>query len=194
MPVWGEGHHRWRYALEAAEPCAHALRGIQAHHGSVAVMGNHDDSSDPDYVSEKLQNVGIRVLRNQSFPIERGGKKLWIAGINDVIGNDNDLDATLHGIGKNEATVLLCHEPDYADHAARFPVDLQLSGHSHGGQIRLPFVGAAVLPPMAKKYPWGLYQVGPLTLYTNAGVGTIRLPMRWNCPPEVTLVTLRATV
>ena len=79
------------------------------------------------------------------------------------------------------------HEPDFADEAAYYPVDLQLSGHSHGGQIWLPGIGAPWLPPLAKRYPRGLYRIGPLILYTNVGLGTIRLPIRLNCPPEVTL-------
>jgi predicted MPP superfamily phosphohydrolase len=70
-------------------------------------------------------------------------------------------------------------------------VDLQLSGHSHGGQIRIPFLGPPFLPPLARKYPWGLRQIGRLALYTNVGIGTIEVPIRLNCPPEVTLITLR---
>jgi uncharacterized protein len=71
-------------------------------------------------------------------------------------------------------------------------VDLQLAGHSHGGQIWIPGIGAPWLPQLARKYPRGLYQVGKLSLYTNLGIGTIRMPVRLNCPPEVTLITLRS--
>lgn len=102
------------------------------------------------------------------------------------------MDATLKSVPREEAVVLLSHEPDYADEVARYPVDLQLSGHSHGGQVRLPLLGAPWLPEGAQKYPWGLRKVGNLTLYTNAGLGTIRVPVRLNCPPEITLFTLRA--
>ena len=84
----------------------------------------------------------------------------------------------------------VAHEPDFADYAARFPVDLQLSGHSHGGQVRLPGIGAMVLPRMAEKYPLGLNRVGALQVYTNRGLGVINPPVRFNCPPEVTFVTL----
>ncbi|HEY6937921.1 MAG TPA: metallophosphoesterase, partial [Terriglobales bacterium] len=72
-------------------------------------------------------------------------------------------------------------------------VDLQLSGHSHGGQIVLPVIGPPYLPPLARRYPWGLRRLGPLTLYTNRGLGTITLPLRFNCPPELTLFTLRSS-
>ena len=89
--------------------------------------------------------------------------------------------------------VLLAHEPDFADEVARFPVDLQLSGHSHGGQVRLPLLGPLYLPELAQKYVMGQYQVGPLILYTNAGLGTIGVPVRCNCPPEITFLTLRSS-
>jgi predicted MPP superfamily phosphohydrolase len=86
---------------------------------------------------------------------------------------------------------LLAHEPDIADDvAAESPVKVQLSGHSHGGQIRLPLVGPPYLPELARRYPWGLRKVGDLSLYTNCGLGTFELPIRLNCPPEVTLVRL----
>jgi len=91
-----------------------------------------------------------------------------------------------------EATVALVHEPDVADYVARFPIDLQLSGHSHGGQVRLPGIGPIILPAMAIKYPEGLNRVGNLQVYTNRGLGVITPPVRFNCPPEVTLITLRS--
>jgi predicted MPP superfamily phosphohydrolase len=125
-------------------------------------------------------------------PIETAGARLWLSGVDDVLVGKPDLDRALQGIPRNEPVVLLAHEPDFADQAAKYPVDLQLSGHSHGGQIRLPVVGAVFLPDLARKYPWGLRKIGALTLYTNVGLGTIRIPARLNCPPEVTLFTLRA--
>jgi predicted MPP superfamily phosphohydrolase len=102
------------------------------------------------------------------------------------------MDQTLRGIPPVEATILLAHEPDFADEAANYPIDLQLSGHSHGGQIWIPVIGAPWLPPMSRRYPRGLYRVKDLTLYTNMGIGTIHAPIRLNCPPEVTLITLRS--
>jgi uncharacterized protein len=120
-----------------------------------------------------------------------GWRSLLVSWLNDVLNADADLAETLHSVPRDEATVLLVHEPDYADLVARSRVDLQLSGHSHGGQVRFPLLGAAYLPGLAKKYVWGLYRVGNLTIYTNPGIGTIGLPVRWNCPPEITLLTLR---
>jgi predicted MPP superfamily phosphohydrolase len=111
--------------------------------------------------------------------------------VNDVLGRTADLPRTLRRVPANDAVILLAHEPDFADEASRFPVDLQLSGHSHGGQIRVPLLPPLYLPSLAKKYILGTYHIGPLTLYTNAGLGTIGVPMRLNCPPEITLLTLR---
>jgi uncharacterized protein len=181
-------------AASAAEPCAQLLQQMKAPHGLWAVMGNHDCTTDPDRVTSALVTHGIQVLSNQSVPIERDGGRFWLGGVDDVLCGGADLPATLHDVPADESSVLLAHEPDYADYVARFPVDLQISGHSHGGQVRAPLVGPVFLPAMAKKYVWGLYKIGGLTLYTNPGLGTVAVPVRWNCPPEITLLTLRRAV
>jgi uncharacterized protein len=113
-------------------------------------------------------------------------------GVADVLSANPDPAKTLNGIPPGEAVIMLAHEPDYADEVCRLPVDLQLSGHSHGGQIRIPLLPPMYLPPMGKKYVLGTYQVGPLILYTNAGLGTLGIPARLDCPPEITFLTLHA--
>jgi predicted MPP superfamily phosphohydrolase len=178
-------------AAFAAEPCARLLRQMTAPHGLWAVMGNHDDATDAEHVTHALQAENIRVLANQSEPIEQDGSRFWLAGVNDVISGTADLSKTMHRVPAGEPVILLAHEPDFADEASQYPIDLQLSGHSHGGQIRIPFLPPLYLPELAKKYVWGTYHVGPLTLHTSAGLGTIGIPMRLNCPPEVTVLTLR---
>ena len=187
-----------RSSARSAEPCAVLLSGLRARLGTFAVLGNHDATTDPDFVSDALSGHAIHVLRNSSVALERDGARLWLAGLDDVLEGEQDLDRALSGIGREESTLLLVHEPDYADHVARqhvhMPVDFQLSGHSHGGQIRFPLVGPLYLPELAQKYVQGLHQVGPMKLYTNRGVGTIGLPARLNCPPEITLFTLRRAV
>ena len=188
IPIFGN-HAQ---AASAAEPCARLLSQMAAPMGRWAVLGNHDDDTDPKRVTHALQAQNIQVLANRARPIERDGARVWIAGVNDVLGHSADLPKTLQGIPSDEAVILLAHEPDYADVVSKYPVDLQLSGHSHGGQIRLPFLPPLYLPRLARKYYWGTYRVGPLTLYTNAGLGTIGVPMRLNCPPEITLLTIRA--
>jgi predicted MPP superfamily phosphohydrolase len=174
-----------------AEPCSELLRKMHAPYGLWAVMGNHDSFTDPDHVTAVLRSAGIHVLANQSAPIERGGSRFWLSGVDDILGRTADLDATLHDVPANEATILMAHEPDYADYVARHPVDLQLSGHSHGGQVRLPLMRPLYLPELGQKYVWGRYEIGSLMLYTNRGLGTVGVPVRFNCPPEITLLTIR---
>jgi uncharacterized protein len=178
-------------AAEQIEPCTQLLKPLRSRYGSFAVLGNHDEFSDPDIVARGLAAHGIQVLRNRAIPIEHDGARLFLAGVEDVLGGNADLDAAMRGISSDEAVILLAHEPDFADGAARFPIGLQLSGHSHGGQIRVPYLWPLFLPALSRKYPKGLYQVGELALYTNVGIGTIHIPMRWNCLPEITVVTLR---
>lgn len=181
-----------RKAALNAEPCAQLLRQMSAPHGLWAVLGNHDCETNPRYVTGALQSQGIRTLANQSIAIERDGGRFWLAGIDDVIGGGADLRETMDGIAADEAVILLAHEPDFADAACKFPIDLQLSGHSHGGQVRLPLLPPLYLPELAKKYVLGRYLVGNLNLYTNAGLGTVNVPVRLNCPPEITLLTLQS--
>lgn len=172
-----------------AEPCADvlvAVKGIPV----LAILGNHDHWNNAAIVEAALKDRGIEVLRNRSIPLERGYGRIWIAGVDDALVRAADLGKTLRDVPRSETTLLLAHEPDFADYAARFPVDLQLSGHSHGGQVRLPGIGALILPDLAKKYPVGLNQVGSLQVYTNRGLGVINPPVRFYCPPEVTFVTL----
>ncbi|MGH9503925.1 MAG: metallophosphoesterase [Terriglobales bacterium] len=183
---------RAKAAARVIEPCVTWLSQLHAPAGILAVLGNHDLTTDPAYVTAVLQSHAIPVLSNRAVPLERQGKRLWISGVDDVLEGKPDLDLALRGIPPAEPVILLAHEPDWADHVASHPVDLQISGHSHGGQIRIPFLGAPYLPVLGRKYPWGLRRVGPLTLYTNVGIGTIRIPVRFDCPPEVTLFTLRA--
>ena len=180
-----------RKAAETAIPCSEVLSRIQAQ--KVAILGNHDAAAYPERITDALAGHDIPILRNASMPLERGPARIWLAGIDDALRGTADLGRALEKIPSGEATILLAHEPDFADEASLRPVDLQLSGHSHGGQIWIPGIGAPWLPPMARKYPRGLRRIGNLTLYTNIGIGTIRAPIRINCKPEITLITLRAT-
>ena len=180
-------------AAAQAVPCARLLRQMHAPHGLWATLGNHDCSTDPEIVTGALVAEGIQVMDNQSVAIESNGGRFWLSGVNDVLNRFADLDKALADVPNDEATVLLAHEPDFADRVARHPVDLQLSGHSHGGQVRIPLLPPLYLPRLGKKYYWGLYNIGSLTLYTNAGLGTIGVPARLNCPPEITLITLRTS-
>lgn len=183
---------RKKQAAESAEPCARVLSELHPRAGMFAVLGNHDVDSDHQWITEIIESKGIPVLRNRSLAIEKDGARFWLAGVDDALVGRPDLELALHDVPSGEPVILLAHEPDFADETARQPIDLQLSGHSHGGQIWLPVVGAPWLPPLGRLYPRGLRKIGDLTLYTNIGLGTIRLPVRLNCPPEITMLRLRS--
>jgi uncharacterized protein len=187
VPTFGDS----RKAALAADPCAALLRQMSAPHGVWAVLGNHDEGTDYKHVTRALQAQNIQVLANQSQPMERDGARFWLAGVNDVLSKTADLPKTLRRVPADEAVILLAHEPDYADEAAKFPIDLQLSGHSHGGQVRLPWIGPLVLPPMGQKYVTGLFRFDRMQLYVNRGIGTVGVPFRFDCPPEITEITLQ---
>jgi hypothetical protein len=160
--------------------------------GSFAVLGNHDHETNANVVAEALSSGGqIQVLRNRAVAFERGGARLWLSGIDSLTAKRANPDDALRGVPEQECTLVAIHEPDFADEIRKFPVDFQISGHSHGGQIRLPGVGALYLPTFAEKYPLGHYWLGSLQLYTNRGVGVVGLPMRFMCPPEISVFTLR---
>jgi predicted MPP superfamily phosphohydrolase len=177
----------------AAHRCAEVLATLTAPL-RYAVLGNHDVATNSAMVIHALTSRGTPVLVNQHIAIEKNGSRLWICGLEDPGTSHPDLDLTLPA--KPDAPVILMsHEPDYADTVTAHPrghlVDLMLSGHSHGGQVRLPFLGPLILPPMGEKYPEGPYRFNRMQLYVNRGIGTVGLPFRLNCPPEITVLTLQ---
>src|SRR5581483_908652 len=178
VPMLHFGVRATRAAANAAFPCANVLQHIKAGLGSFAILGNHDAYSNPALVISALKAHGIPVLKNSCIPIERGSARVWLAGIDDALEGQPDLGAAIEKIPPRETIILLAHEPDFADEAAITPVDLQLSGHSHGGQIWIPWIGAPWLPSLARKYPRGFYKIEKMILYTNLGIGTIRAPIR----------------
>lgn len=160
---------------------------------TVAVLGNHDYWSDPGAVQQILQKGNVELLRNQVYTVERDQAQLHIAGVDDVWAGAADLDQVMTLLPKTGAAILLAHEPDFADVAVmthRF--DLELSGHAHGGQVAIPFVGAPVLPPHGKRYPIGQYQIEDLIQYTNRGIGMVSPRVRFGSRPEITVFQLSA--
>jgi predicted MPP superfamily phosphohydrolase len=156
----------------------------------VSILGNHDHSNGADAVAEAVDGFGLKLLRNQNLPLEREGQRLWIVGVDDVYEHANDLQKALDRVPTTEAKIVALHEPDFADETAKHSIDLQVSGHSHGGQVRISGYGAPILPHRGKKDPTGLNQVGDLQVYTNRGIGVVTPPVRLHCAPEVTLITL----
>jgi predicted MPP superfamily phosphohydrolase len=160
-----------------------------------AVLGNHDVSVSASLVIDSLQGNGIPVLVDEHVPIERNGSRFWLCGVNDPATTNPRLDLAIPPLA-TDPVILMAHEPDYADAVLQHPrghlVDVMLAGHTHGGQIRLPFFGALVLPPMGRKYAEGLFNLKNMQLYVNRGIGTVGIPFRLNCPPEITVFTLHS--
>jgi predicted MPP superfamily phosphohydrolase len=179
-------------AYEAAGLCAEILSTLKSQR--FAILGNHDVVVGGQHVIPPLEAHGTPVLVDSYHPIERGRDVLWICGTDDAGTTSPDLNLAVPAYPQ-APILLMCHEPDYADTVVqhpRFPlIDVMLSGHSHGGQIRLPVLGPLILPPMGQKYIEGAFQFGHMQLYVNRGIGTVGLPFRLNCPAEITHFTLK---
>jgi predicted MPP superfamily phosphohydrolase len=167
------------------------LGKLSSRDGVVGILGNHDHWSDPQAVREVYRESDIVELSNAVFTLKREDQLLHIAGIDDYWERLNKLDVVLENLPEQGCAILLAHEPDFADLSAptgRF--DLQLSGHSHGGQVVLPIIGPPLLPQYGRKYPSGLYKIQGMYQYTNRGVGMISPQVRVNCRPEITVFTI----
>lgn len=184
------------YVLETADAIfelAPVLAGLNSPHGVFATLGNHDWWTDARVVQQGLTEVGLTLLDNQGVALPVGKEVLFLAGVDDCWSGRPDLETALQGLRAGETAVLLAHEPDFADEFAQNGrINLQLSGHTHGGQVRIPGLGAPILPLYGKKYDMGLHQVSDMWVYTTRGIGVIDPPVRFNCPPEVSELILTA--
>ena len=194
-------------AKSVAEQLTRELGKLRARDGVWATMGNHDHwGSDGSgrvlsILRHVLKTANVTELCNDFTTLKREGARLVLAGLDSYSGQP-DLDGLQAKLAaRRDCTILMLHEPDYADITApRACFDLQLSGHSHGGQVVIPFVGPPILPPRGEKYHSGLYRVeydsehgrGEMLQYTTRGAGTSGMRVRFNCPPEVSLLKLRA--
>jgi predicted MPP superfamily phosphohydrolase len=182
------------------EPLVAGLKPLSAASGVFGVLGNHDQweaetgsKGGAELARSVLKRIGAVELNNSVFPLERDGATLWICGVDDWLTGHAELDTVTAALPRNSCAILLAHEPDFADEvAATGRFDLMLSGHSHGGQIAMPFFGPIHLPPGGRKYPCGRYQIGEMIQYTNRGLGVIEIPLRFCARPELTIFTLKA--
>ena len=186
-----------KWSIPSAWKCASILEGLQCRQ-RYAVLGNHDVLIGAQPVTEALTASNITVLRNACVALQRDSARLWLSGLDDPVEGHPDPDRAVPAFIRqrpNEPVLLMCHAPDFADrllnHPAGSAVQLMLSGHTHGGQVRLPFVGPMNLPEWGRKYVEGIFRLRGLQLYVNRGIGTVGLPFRLNCPPEITSITLR---
>lgn len=184
------------FVLETADSIyelAPVLSRLNAKYGVFSILGNHDLWTDANVVLSGLEEVRLPVLRNSGISLSINREMINLAGLDAGWGGQPDLKLALKDLTPGIPTILLMHEPDFVDtFSLDKRVSLQLSGHTHGGQVRIPILGALVLPDYGKKYDSGLYRVNETWLYTNRGIGVIGPPVRLNCRPEITEITLVA--
>lgn len=186
-----KGHSFTETSKQAINDLIKVLGPLAAAIPSFAVLGNHDYWTDSRVIRGMLYRCGITDLTNTVFTLRRAGGSLHLCGVDDIRHGEVRLNDVLAQLDGNSPAILLVHEPDFADtSAATGKFDLQISGHTHGGQVVLPFYGPPILPLSGRKYPSGLYRVGNMFQYTNRGVGTDTLAIRFNCPAEITLFEL----
>lgn len=183
----------YRFAVHG--PChnvehhmATVLSGVRARHGVVGILGNHDFAE----IADGLRRQGVRMLVNEAHEVRQDGAAAWVVGLDDphYYGCD-DLAGAMAGVPAGAFSILLAHTPELAEEAARAGIGLYLCGHTHGGQICLPFLGPIWLnAACARRFTRGAWRCGDMQGFTSAGVGSSGYPVRFNCPPEIGLIQL----
>jgi hypothetical protein len=186
------------HSVDFIPGCARALGKLRAQHGVYAVLGNHDHWTDGQLMKTSLEAQGIRVLCNEHERIEKDGARICLAGVDDMMVKLDDMKAALADTSRSETRILLAHNPALIREAARAGVDLMLSGHTHGGQINWKLLVPKKETRMSRwlhrpsrKFMRGLAVLGNTQLYVNRGFGTVVVPLRYGCTPEITLIELR---
>jgi len=177
---------------EYIRPLAQALGKLRARLGVFAVLGNHDFQVDPEEVTRALRAQRIRVLRNSHCALRVRSSTLWVVGIDDLWWQADDLEAALRSIPARDAKILLCHNPLGVQSASEQGVDLVLSGHTHGGQVRLPVVGSVYgRSKLGERFIEGWNRLNGTQIYVSRGIGKVLVPLRLGCPPEISCLRLR---
>ena len=160
-----------------------------------AVFGNHlydDEKINPIVLKNILEKSGVEVLNNESIKLEREGEYIWLLGVNDPHTNHHNLSKALQRVDSFSTKILLAHSPEIIDDLKTGDVDLILTGHTHGGQVRIPYIRPFWVPTNYRgKYERGLFKIKGAYMYVNRGIGTKKLPIRFNSSPEITLFTLK---
>lgn len=184
----GDYCHRSRRFIE---PCHQVLAGLQAPLGRFGVLGNHDHWASASRSHRAMAAAGTVDLTNTNHCLNRRGDKLWLCGVGDLWADQQLLPRALAGVPEDGCAVLLSHNPDYNEHLTDPRVRLMISGHTHGGQVNLPLIGAPILPSSyGARYRAGIIHARGRIVFVSRGIGVISPPVRLNCPPEVALLTL----
>jgi predicted MPP superfamily phosphohydrolase len=172
--------------------CLRALGRIPSALGTYAVLGNHDWWTGDGEITTALEAARVHVLSNAAVRLGTERAPLWLLGVGDLWSPAFSLAKAVNAVGPTGTTVLLCHNPDVLPRAARQGLDLVLSGHTHGGQVCLPGIGALLLPIEGdRSLAKGLHQLGKTQIFVTTGIGLVAPPVRLNCPPEVAAITLQ---
>jgi len=174
-----------------AAPCAEVVGKLRARHGVYAVLGNHDHWTDARLIADLFRAEGIQVLINEGSRMDLRGESFWLAGVDDTMVGLEDLPLALAGAQHNEFKLLLAHNPTILRRAARVSVDLVLSGHTHGGQVTWRSERSRSGRPRRRMLR-GLGRRGNTQIYVTRGLGTVVLPIRYGCPPEISVLDLRS--
>ena len=178
--------HETRYI----KPVAQLLGELSAEFGTHACLGNHDHWTDPELVTSAFREAGINMLVNEGFRLYARDASFWLAGVDDHMVGKTDLPAALRGSYPDEMKLLLAHNPIIFRKAVRAGIDLALSGHTHGGQVRVRDKQKRLI--RRRKLSNGLHRRKGSQIYITRGIGTVVLPVRYQCPPEITLLELRS--
>ncbi|HVV50958.1 MAG TPA: metallophosphoesterase [Polyangia bacterium] len=171
---------------------AASLGRLRGRDGVFACMGNHDYFADGEEMALALERAGLTLLRNRGVEVRRDGGALYVAGVDDTWTGRHDLPAALAARPDGAPVLLLAHDPALFPDAAKRGVALTLSGHTHGGQLGVPFFAKRFnLARSITRFTTGLYRIGAATLYVTRGLGTTGMPIRLFVPPEITVITLR---
>ncbi|MGJ8698009.1 MAG: metallophosphoesterase [Verrucomicrobiaceae bacterium] len=175
------------------ELCRH-LKKLSATHGIIASPGNHDRwHCSSGFLKKHLEAAGISYLQNHATTLTIKGEQLYLPGLDSIWGGNIDPSRAWKAHRKGDPVIALVHEPDVFDHLhPTRPLTLQLSGHTHGGQCRVPLIGyAPAKVKYGRNYLYGHYQKNDAQLWVGRGIGTVGLRVRFACPPELSILTLR---
>jgi predicted MPP superfamily phosphohydrolase len=176
---------------ESIRELAPIVGRLNAKYGVFAILGNYDCWRQPELIQAQLAAQSIDVLVNRGLHLGPSAGKLFLTGLDSVWRGVPDPIRAFGSWREGDVALALVHEPDYFPTLVRLtPVDVQLSGHSHGGQIRIPAFGPVILPPWGRIYHTGLYGLNGRFVYTGRGLGMVEIPLRLNCPPELTEIIL----
>lgn len=176
---------------EYIAPMADAMGKLVSEYGTYACLGNHDHWTDPELVTDLMRGEGINVLINEGLRLRARGASFWLAGVDDLMAGKTDVRSALSGSRGSEMKLLLAHNPAIVRRASRYNVDLMLSGHTHGGQVKIRDEEKRILP--RRKLSSGLHYRKNTQIYITRGIGTVVVPFRYQCPPEISLIELKSS-